>query len=94
MTAIARNTDPETSHEAAATVRVRTSQLAVYALLCHGPATDEQLAERADQMGVVMSPSGLRSRRCELVRMGWVCDTGRREITASGRRSIVWEITD
>jgi hypothetical protein len=87
----ARSTDPETSHDAADSVRnIRASQIAVLALFMAGPATDEQLAERAKARRLRISPSGLRSRRSELVRMGMVVDTGERERTYSNRRTIVW----
>lgn len=106
MQAHARTTDPETSHEAAASVtpKIRASQEAVHAfLLWYGPATDEEwmrayvdplegevLLRPAPPERPYQSPSGLRSRRAELVVLKRVVDTGERERLASGRRAIVW----
>jgi hypothetical protein len=92
----ARRADPSTSHDAArvATDRARESQRDVYRLLRRfGPLTDEQLVEAAAQAGVQQSPSGLRTRRAELVDAGWVVDTGeRRELPGRSRKTvaIVW----
>lgn len=86
----ARTTDPETSHEAAETVDVRTSQAEVLRLLELGPATDEELAGRAYRKGVRMSPSGLRSRRAELVDKGLAEHTGEHKLTKAKRRTRVW----
>jgi len=94
--AYARRTDPETSHEAAASVEnLRASQHAVWALLREiGPSTDEELAEAVRQSPrFLISPSGLRTRRHELVDAGLVHDTGQRKILATGRRAVVWAAT-
>lgn len=58
-----------------------------------GPSTDEHLVavHRACRELLPQSPSGIRSRRAELVELGMVRDSGRRERTLSGRRAIVWE---
>lgn len=94
MTAVARATDPLTSHEAAASVEdVRESQRLVHRLLDGlGLATDEVLVNVAAATGLPISPSGLRSRRAELVRLGLVEDSGARARLASGRRAIVWQV--
>jgi len=47
--------------------------------------TDEELAAVLD-----MNPSTLRPRRIELVRQGWVKDSGRTRKTRSGRSATVW----
>ncbi len=85
---------PETSHEAAAGMRVRSGTArrhVVTALHSIGERgrTDEEL-----QWLLGMSPSTERPRRLELVQAGYVVDTGARRPTASGARSIVWKITD
>lgn len=89
----ARRTDPATSHEAADSLssdRLRASQDAVLAFLRrHGAMTDIELVERYDGT-VQQSPSGLRTRRKELVTRGLVVDTGGWVRTPSGRRSTVW----
>lgn len=90
----ARRTDPETSHEAAATVdALRERQAAVLGVLRRGPATDEQLAQAyaAVPGAPKQSPSGLRTRRSELVEMGLARHSGAFGQTASGRRTRVWE---
>lgn len=95
----ARTTDPHTSHAAAASVKRRRSAQVrgiIAALLkTYGPMTDEDIAEwYADQdHAPVSSPSGLRTRRSELVTLGEVVDTGERRRLASGRLAIVWGST-
>lgn len=73
----ARRADPETSHEAAkSVVELRKRQQAVLEVLKCGPTTDEELVckypyfawEEADYPK--QSPSGLRTRRSELVALG------------------------
>lgn len=91
--AIARRTDPLTSHLAAASItseRIRKSQAEVLQLLALGPSCDEGIAERALTYNVRQSPSGLRTRRNELVDLGQVIDSGERVRLRSGRMSIVW----
>ncbi len=93
----ARNTDPTTSHEAAASVAIdtltRTQGLILEALRAHGPLTDEQLCQRiAEVERKPVSVSGIRTRRSELVTAGRVVDTGERRQTATGRQAIVWSI--
>jgi hypothetical protein len=94
---IARNGDPQTSHDAAASVQevsaAQTRLLALYALL--GQMTDTQLVDNYRQMAAggdwpPMSDSGIRTRRHELVQQGRVVDSGNLGVTPSGRRSILW----
>jgi hypothetical protein len=61
-----------------------------------GPSTDEHLVAvyRGSPEVLRQSPSGIRSRRAELVRDGWVRDSGRRECTLAGRAAVVWEVAD
>lgn len=91
MTAVARAGDPVTSWEAARSLdeaTLRESQKVVLRMLQEsGPMTDERLAYYL--MGV-LSPSGARTRRAELVDKGLVYDTGERDRLISGRRAIVW----
>ena len=94
MRPVARRTDPGTSWAAAESVRnVRESQWRVYlALVDSDGMTDEQLIALARVEGWPMSDSGIRTRRCELVDLGWVCDTGERQTTAANRQTIVWGV--
>ena len=86
----ARRTDPGTSHAAARSIsseRIRQSQAYVLGLLVqHGPMTDTALLEAANNV----SPSGVRTRRSELVTQGLVEDTGKRVRLETGRHAIVW----
>lgn len=100
----ARRTDPATSHEAAASVTVlNETHVRILRLLDvwvgnatypHGLTDEELLHIWADQYDEQISPSGLRSRRSELVRAGRVVDSGERGTTAAGRRCIVWRLAD
>ena len=86
-----RHADPATSHRAAATV-VRTSALKQLILdaLAARPMTDEELIDELTLAGVHASPSGVRSRRAELVDEGRVHETGRTRSTRMGRDATVW----
>jgi hypothetical protein len=92
----ARLTDPETSHEAAESVRdVSETQQRILDLLTNKPQTDFQLVENYRRWNFGwFSESGIRSRRAELVSMGKVQDSGNREKLPSGRNAIVWERTN
>lgn len=96
--AVARRTDPGTSWEAAHSLKaekIRESQREVLRLFRdRGPMTDTRLIEIADQMNVKQSPSGLRTRRSELVTQGFLVDSERRDILPSGRRSIIWRCAE
>lgn len=102
----ARNQDPDTSHEAAASVdELREKQVAVLRVLLElqvrtdvGGATDEQLINR--YVGRVLrgsapkqSESGIRTRRRELVDAGFVMDSGQRMKMSTGRNAIIWIVT-
>jgi hypothetical protein len=88
----ARATDPQTSHAAAGSVHVRESQKTVLELLKQvGPVTDDELLEAAAARRILITPSGLHTRRCELVQMGLAVDTGDRKKKQTGRMAIVWD---
>ena len=92
----ARLSDPQTSVEAAKSVKhVTSTQSAIRSLLVN-EMTDEELFvaySKAVTKGLapLASPSGVRSRRAELVVLGLVEDTGRKRKLASGRNAIVWK---
>jgi hypothetical protein len=98
----ARNTDPATSHMAAASVKpkLREKQADVLKVLREiGPACDTKLlAEYQVRVKACevseQSASGLRTRRKELVSAGKVRAMDRRDRLPSGRLSIVWEVVD
>lgn len=88
----ARNTDPNTSHEAAASVNnITATQEFILEMLDRHPMTDVSLVEYFKAVpGPRASESGIRSRRAELVAAGRVVDSGERVKLASGRRAIIW----
>lgn len=99
----ARRTDPKTSHQAAASIddlpKRERDVLDIFHLFT-GPMTDENLVMKYDARtrspGAGMrrqSPSGIRSRRAELVAQGFLRDSKRKGKTRSGRSAILWELT-
>ena len=93
----ARITDPQTSHDAAESVRNLTAtKLAILDVLTRS-LTDEDLIDRyyyRVEVGLApqASPSGIRSRRKELVVAGLVEGVGF-DKTTSGRDTTVWRVT-
>lgn len=98
----ARTTDPQTSHDAAQSV-TNTSPLQrviLQALTELGPLHDEAIfsyllgeyVNNPEHDGVWVSPSGARTRRCELVELGLVVDSGERVKTRSNRQAIKWAV--
>src|SRR5829696_6962825 len=89
----ARNTDPNTSQEAAGTVKsLRERQLAVLKFLMkYGPMTDADLVPNYSGFSISVpdvyppqAQSGIRTRRNELVAEGYVTDVYETKL-ASGR---------
>ncbi len=96
--AIARPTDPATSHEAAASIdRLIARQSAVLEVfkkkirLTHDQLIDEYAILFPD---FPQSESGLRTRCSELVDKGYVRESGDFVTKPSGRRANTWEITN
>ncbi|MGV0985046.1 MAG: hypothetical protein ACOYB2_10855 [Limnohabitans sp.] len=90
--ATARESDPDTSHEAAKDARAMSGKhrmLALAALREAGPRglTDFELA---DATGVAQTSIGVR--RKELVRAGYVEATDARRPAPSGSAAIVWRV--
>lgn len=92
----ARTTDPRTSHEAARSVKHLTATKIVILDLLSRAVCDEELVERYNfrthHGAPKASPSGVRSRRKELVDAGLVEQYGL-DWTDSGRSTIVWGLT-
>lgn len=88
----ARHTDPLTSFHAAESVSNITPLKRAILTVLQMAMTDEQLIYtiRTNYGTDFASESGIRSRRAELVREGFVEDSRGRVKTASGRQSIVW----
>lgn len=89
---LARTGDPSTSHEAAQSLRAVTitkTRMAILDLIRAHPdgLTDQDIAVMLPGLA---SPSGLRTRRAELVDMGLVADSKRRKPSIANRRMIVW----
>lgn len=92
----ARSTDPRTSKAAAAKLvnlgPVRDA--IINALYTFGPQTDEGIAAIFRKYAAFprCSPSGLRSRRSELVAMRLVEDSGETGKTEMGNPAIIWRL--
>ena len=85
--ALARRSDPETSHAAASTVRVSELQRRVLDAIreLDGEATIEAVADHTGLSLVSVSP-----RFKPLAKMGKIYDTGRRATNRSGRSAVLW----
>jgi hypothetical protein len=92
---VARRTDPETSHEAAASVEDLTEKRRLVLTLLReiGPCTDEWLVFCYPQYFPEhrQSPSGIRTRRRELVDAGFARWTGEKVQGKTNRMMRVWE---
>jgi hypothetical protein len=90
----ARNGNPQTSHDAAASIGDMTEKRqAVLDVLKHiGPATDAGIIDAYRAMSLPeQSESGIRSRRHELHLLGLIRQVGDEE-NGRGRRCIVWGV--
>ena len=86
-----RWSDPDTSHGAAEQVADKMTERRTIVLahfVKHGSMTDLELQQLCADHG-----STYRTRRSELVEMGFVADTGRRK-PQHGSNRIVWVITE
>lgn len=90
----ARATDPATSHEAAASIQPKASTRIrdeiLQAFSRYGPMTDEEIADHLSWLNA--SPSGMRTRRAELVAAGLIEQHSADGRTSSGRRCAVWQL--
>lgn len=97
-----RITDPATSFDAAMSIKtenISKTMKGILEILGNGPRHDEALEQTYNALSInkiypYASPSGIRSRRSELVELGLVEDSGERVKTRSGRSSIVWRIAN
>lgn len=90
-TALARTTDPATSHEAASSIDVSRMETLVHSTLrAFGPQT---CSEIADRLGVARDSVSPRMKR--LVEKKLAEDTGERRIPpGKTRSSILWKAVD
>ena len=93
---IARHDHPDTSHDAAKSVTRRTVNAVISRIMTtlysYKELTDEQIWAYIKH-AVSASPSGVRTRRNELVKAGLVEFTGQKSFTKSGRMTRVWTLT-
>lgn len=98
----ARNTDPTTSHEAAASVSLTNTEIirqVILDMLAVQPATDCFIQDsyrklREGYGWPRVGESTIRTRRAELVDAGLVEESGEYERLETGRRAIVWRLAD
>ena len=94
-----RTLDPSTSHAAEKSVNNLTKTKNAILEILAIPCADVELVDRyyaKAETGAApnASPSGIRSRRSELVEEGRVVDSGFRIKLPSGRSAIVWKLTE
>jgi len=92
----ARNSDPGTSHAAAAraSCNLRDSQITVLAQFASSrKMTDEQLVDRINEQKIKTTDSGIRSRRAELAKAGMLEECGKVPLR-SGSNGRLWKATD
>lgn len=86
-----RNTDPDTSVEAAnsiaGSISYRQGQVLNWLKGQPDGATDDELLAAFNSIS-----SNYRTRRSELVEQGLVRDSTRRKVLLTGRKAIVWEV--
>lgn len=97
MNAKARTTDPHTSHDAAESVQNMTEkrEAILHIFKVRSSMTDFELMEVYQEMQEflpVQSESGIRTRRSELVQMGFLKDSGERKPNENGRSCVVWTL--
>lgn len=97
LVGLVRNDHPETAQEAAKAIKLRsgTQRAAVLLELFEANVSGlDGMTDETLQRTLRMGASSERPRRVELVRMGFVQDSGKREPTTSGQEAILWTITD
>lgn len=81
-----RNTDPQSSADAAASINVENLLQQVHqCLIQHGPLTTEEISTKTGLRLQTVTP-----RMVQLERKNWAARTDERRPGASNRRRIVW----
>lgn len=94
--ALARTTDPATSHQAAATVKVSRDKQRVLGifLTTDRPMSDAEMYDRAYVLGYNTRSSSLRFRRKQLADMGWLEATHKAPVKGHGTAErLHWQLT-
>ena len=94
----ARLTDPDTAHDAAASVtdvaRRNVYRAVLEAIVEHGPCTDHDLARYVSgKLGHPIGQTSVGVRRGELRNAGLVADSGHKGRTETGAKAIRWALT-
>jgi len=87
---LARNTDPETSHDAAESIDTTALERIVYEVIKQFPngCIGDDVVKMLPQFGIqTISP-----RYAPLIRKGWVIDTGEKRKARSGRSQRVMKV--
>lgn len=85
----ARATDPETSHQAAASVEAWVQDNALLKKFAiHGALTDDELSAVCP----LWWPPTVKSARSRLKNLGLLVDSGERRPSQRGRNQIVWKL--
>jgi hypothetical protein len=89
--AVARRTDPETSHQAAEAITPQTGSIRLQVeafAISKGERgfIDEELSKAFEASDV----SSYRTRRAELTEVGTICDSGRTKANEGGRQCVIW----
>ena len=93
-TPAARNTDPETSHEAAAAAAMRAGTDRALALRALARAGDRGLTDFELEAATRIKQTSIGKRRGELVKSGYVEFAGSKRPAPSGSPAMVWRVTD
>ena len=92
--AVARRTDPHTSWEAAASLKPKVLTKIQQEVLAYfrrvGRSIDEQMIEAFRERDY--ADSTVKTRRCELVRMGYLRNSGVVAVNRRGNNMIIWEL--
>lgn len=92
-TPVARNSDPQTSHQAAEYAAVNAGTCRARALQALVAAGDRGLTDFELAAWTHLQQTSVGVRRKELVRMGLVESTGERRPSPSGALAMVWRVT-